>query len=433
MSAQLRVLIAGAGLGGLTLARSLRGHGIDVAVFERDASPWDRPQGYRLHLDADAINAAREVLPDDLRAVFEATAQYTEPFTTILAPDLSVIKRLPTHDEHGDVWPGHDGTAVHANVDRATLRQILLAGLDDAVHFGRTLERYESTAEGVTAFFADGSTAHGDVLVGADGIRSAVRRQRAPYCETVDAGITAIYGRLPMATAEPLVPAETLKDIFTVATDERKVFLGLGSVRFATSPTEAAERHAPGIPMRHQDDYVVCIVGGRHEFFAGGDSDTVSDTDPAPASAPDPASASDTGRTARARSGEELREIAARTLQDWPAGAAGLVRRADPASFFLVEMRTSVPAALDTPVNVTLLGDAIHAMTPTLGRGANIAMRDGVLLGRELAKAADGRTSLAEALTAYEREMTAYGFSVVREAARTGEQRMAQNPLPEQR
>src|SRR5207248_996135 len=155
---ELKVLVVGAGLGGLTLAQSLRGHGIDVAVFERDAGPWDRPQGYRLHLDADAINAAREVLPAQLYAVLEATAQYTEPFTTILGTDLSVLKRLPARDDHGQVWPAHDGPASHANVDRATLRQILLAGLEDAVHFGKTVQRYEDTADGVTAYFTDGST-----------------------------------------------------------------------------------------------------------------------------------------------------------------------------------------------------------------------------------------------------------------------------------
>lgn len=154
--------------------------------------------------------------------------------------------------------------------------------------------------------------------------------------------------------------------------------------------------------MRDQDDYVVCIVGGRHEFFP------------------------DAGAM-RACSGKELRQIAAETLRSWPAGAASLVRSADPASFFLAEMHTSVPTTLDPPANVTLLGDAIHAMTPTLGRGANVAMRDGTLLGRALKKAAGGQLALA----AYERDMLAYGFSAVREAARTGEQRMAQNPLPE--
>lgn len=399
----LKVLIAGAGLGGLTLARSLRTHRIDVTVFERDASPWDRPQGYRLHLDADALGAAREVLPADLHAVFDATAQYTEAFTTILGTDLSVVKRLPAQDEHGEeVWPAHDGPGSHANVDRATLRQILLAGLEDTVRFGKTLDHYESTSDGVTAYFTDGSRAHGHVLVGADGIRSAVRRRRAPHSETVDAGITAIYGRLPKATAEPLVPVETMNDIFTIASDERKVFLGLGCVRFPTSPAEAVARFAPGVPMLDQDDYVVCIVGGRHEYFPNTDG------------------------AMRTRSGEELRHIAAETLRDWPTGAAELVRGADPAS----SMYTSVPTTLDAPTNVTLLGDAVHAMTPTLGRGANVAMRDGALLGRALKRVADGQLTLADALAAYERDMLAYGFSVVREAAEVGRQRMAQNPLP---
>lgn len=45
-------------------------------------------------------------------------------------------------------------------------------------------------------------------------------------------------------------------------------------------------------------------------------------------------------------------------------------------------------------------------------------------------KVADGQLPLADALSAYERDMTAYGFSVVREATRIGEARMAQNPLP---
>ena len=182
-------IIIGAGLGGLSLARSLRRAGISVQIFERDESPFDRPQGYRLHLDADAINAAREVLTPELHALFQATSQWTEPFTTILGKDLSVIKRLPTDDDHGqDVWPAYDGPPVHANVDRATLRQILLAGLDGMIHYGKALDRYESDADDVIVHFTDGTSAKGQVLVGADGIRSAVRRQRAPQCYTADAG-----------------------------------------------------------------------------------------------------------------------------------------------------------------------------------------------------------------------------------------------------
>ncbi|MFC4533125.1 FAD-dependent oxidoreductase [Sphaerisporangium dianthi] len=404
MSTLGKVLIIGSGLGGLTLARSLRGGAIDVAVFERDASPWDRPQGYRLHLDDDAVNAAREVLPGHLIALFEATSQFTEPFTAILSTDLSVVKRLPSHDDHGDhgdVWPDR-GNSVHANVDRATLRQILMSGLDDVVHFGKKLERYENTADGVTAYFSDGTTAHGDVLVGADGVRSAVRAQRAPRLTTVDAGITAIYGRLPLDAARLRVPVEALTDIFAIASDDRKVFLGLGSVRFPTAPAKAAAHWSPGTAMRDQDDYVVCVVGGRHRFFPGADD----------------------------LSGERLRDLAAGTVADWHGQAADLVRQGDAEAFFPVRMHTSVPGSLDAPTNVTLLGDAVHAMTPTLGRGANLAMRDAALLGRALRAVAAGDGELGEALSRYERDMTAYGFSVVREAARIGEQRMAQNPLP---
>jgi choline dehydrogenase-like flavoprotein len=114
-----KVLIIGAGLGGLTLAQSLVRAGIDVEVFERDKSPFDRPQGYRLHLDADAINAAREVLSPEVREVFEATSQWTEPYTTILGTDLSVIKRVLTDDEHGEaVWPEHDARRTSLRIFR---------------------------------------------------------------------------------------------------------------------------------------------------------------------------------------------------------------------------------------------------------------------------------------------------------------------------
>jgi 2-polyprenyl-6-methoxyphenol hydroxylase-like FAD-dependent oxidoreductase len=404
MAIGFKVLIIGAGLGGLTLAQSLARSGIAVEIFERDTSPWDRPQGYRLHLDADAINAAKEVLTPELHAVFEATSHRTEPYTTILAQNLSLIKRLMTDDEHGqDVWPTHVGPPVHANVDRATLRQILLAGLDDRVHYGKTLERYESKEGGVVAYFTDGTTATGHVLVGADGIRSAVRQQRAPHCDTIDAGVTAIYGRIPTAEVGSLLPHEALEDIFTVAYDDRKVFLGLGAVCFPLKPQEAVEKFAPGVAMRPQDDYVVCIVGGRHEFFP---------------------------KDLRKAAGPELQQVAAKMLEAWPDRAASVVRVGDPTAFFLVEMYTSVPCVLNTPINVTLLGDAIHAMTPTLGRGANVAMRDGALLGRELKRAADGSIALDDALGSYERQMLEYGFAVVREAAQIGQQRMAQNPLP---
>ena len=85
----------------------------------------------------------------------------TEPFTTILKQDLSVLKRIPTTDNQDtEAWPNFASVEpVHCNVDRATLREIVLMGLDDVCHFGKKLSRYESDTSGVTAFFADGTIA----------------------------------------------------------------------------------------------------------------------------------------------------------------------------------------------------------------------------------------------------------------------------------
>ncbi len=405
---QIKVLIIGAGLGGLCLAQTLRQSNIDIEIFERDSSPWDRPQGYRLHLEADALNALREVLPADLHRLFLATAMRTEPFTTILKRDLSVIKRVPTDDgQDGQYWPDlMSGGKNHCNVDRGTLREIALMGLERCCHFGKKLTGYENTPDGVVATFADGTSATGDVLIGADGIRSIVRQQRAPHLAIMDAGVQAIYGRIPYEVALRLLPPEALTDIFSIGFDDRKVFLGTGAVKFPARPDVAATEILPSATLEARDDYAVCIVGGRHEFFPKNDAEF------------------------RTLESNDLQALAVEMLKDWPDQARQFVASGDSESFFAVDMFSSIPGELDVPVNVTLLGDAIHAMTPTLGRGANLAMRDAALLGRQLkAVAAEGKP-LQEALATYEEELLRYGFEAVRESVGMGQQRMGQNPLP---
>ncbi|WP_127503898.1 FAD-dependent oxidoreductase [Actinoplanes solisilvae] len=402
------VLIAGAGLGGLSLAQALRGYGIPVRLFERDATPWDRPQGYRLHLEADALNALREVLSPERHALFEATAMRTTAFTTILSPALQVIKQIPTGDgQDAEHWPQYvTDENVHRNVDRATLREILLDGLEEHTRFGKEIVSYESTDDGVTVTFADGTTDHGDILVGADGIRSAVRAQRAPNLQIMDAGVQAIYGRIPWEAAVAVLPEAALRDIFAIGMDSRKVFLGLGAVDFPTEPSTAAVRAArPGL-LKARGDYVVCIVGGRHEHFPLSHDEL------------------------RTRPPAQLREVALSVIEDWPEQARHAIAAAEPESFFSVGMYSSVPGRLERHGNVTLLGDAVHAMTPTLGRGANLAMRDGALLSPRIRKIADGTATVSAAVAAYEDEMTRYGFDVVRASVSMGEQRMSQHPLP---
>jgi 2-polyprenyl-6-methoxyphenol hydroxylase-like FAD-dependent oxidoreductase len=59
MSERARILIAGAGIGGLALAQSLRHGGLAVAVYERDPTPKTRNQGYRIHIDPNGNAALR--------------------------------------------------------------------------------------------------------------------------------------------------------------------------------------------------------------------------------------------------------------------------------------------------------------------------------------------------------------------------------------
>ena len=386
------VLVSGAGLGGLCLAHSLRRAGIGVQVFERDASPWERPQGYRLHIDSDGASALADALPPELYDLFERTSMKPHPFTTIVDTAFREVRRQANES------PSHSG--VHLNVDRATLRQILLRELDDVLVFGESLTHYSSDESGVTACFASGRVARGDVLVGADGIRSAVRMQRLPHAQIQDTGVRAIYGRIAMADAARLLPDQALRDVFTVAVDERALFLGVGPVAFPQRPAD--------LGLVECDDYVVCIVGGRRERF-GRDDATLRD----------------------ARSGE-LKGLAESLVAAWDPRAAEIPALGDPSSFFFVEMFTSVPLVLRAPTNVTLLGDAIHAMTPTLGRGANLALRDGARLGRWLARVAGGDIGLPAALGEYEAEMAGYAFDVVRQSAAMGMRLMGQDPLPEE-
>jgi 2-polyprenyl-6-methoxyphenol hydroxylase-like FAD-dependent oxidoreductase len=403
---KLKVLIAGAGLGGLCLAQSLRRLDIEVEIFERDKSPWDRPQGYRLHLDSDGINAIHQSLPPDLYDLFDATSMKPLSFTTIVDTALAVKKRVPDN-EHGSTQAhSFQGAPAHMNVNRATLRQVLLAGMDDILRFGKKLTHYESDESGVTALFEDGTNAQGDLLVGADGIRSSVRRQRVPHAASQDSGIRAVYGRVPFSEAAKLVTDQVRGDTFTIALDAQRLFLGLGPVVFPTRPDLAASQRMPKADLRPQDDYLVCIIGGRKELFGLEDS------------------------RLSALSSEGLQKVSLQLMKEWPEATRAIPAHGDPNSFFFVEMYTSVPCEVPKSANVTLLGDAIHAMTPTLGRGANIAMRDGALLGRHLGDVLRGRQQLAQALSEYETEMTTYGFDVVKKAAAMGVRMVGQDPLP---
>jgi len=400
-----KVAIIGAGIGGLCLAQSLRRAGIEFQIFERDSSPSVRRQGYRLHLDADGIHALKRALPDPLYRLLEATSMTPLPYTTLLDPGFGLRRRFQTDDYSKTQHHVASGIATHLNVNRATLREILMSGLEDRMRFGAGFSHYRSDEQGVTVVLSDGDESRFDMLVGADGASSAVRRQRAPEAMMMDSGARSIYGRLSVPRAREVLPVHALADLFTGVTSEDKMILGLGPVLFPMEPSQAAGLLAPGALIGEQQDYLGCIVAGRHEFFGSDDA-------------------------MRAKSSDELQAFSATVLRRWSPLGAQVVEAGVPGSFFYIEMQSSIPFELEACPNVTLLGDAAHTMTPSLGRGANVALHDAALLGRRLAEVASGETSLAVALSGYERLMMGYGFDVVRHSAEMGARLLGQNPLP---
>src|SRR5437762_1681152 len=163
------VLIVGGGIGGLCLAQGLKRNGVSVAVYERDQTPDARLQGYRLNIEPVGSKALHACLPAELWNVLVATASDPGPRMGVFDEQLH---ELMQEDEPGAV---PDPVNAHHAVSRITLRRLLLAGLEDVVRFDKQFVRYEQSGNGkVTAFFADGTSATADVLVGADGARSRV-------------------------------------------------------------------------------------------------------------------------------------------------------------------------------------------------------------------------------------------------------------------
>jgi 2-polyprenyl-6-methoxyphenol hydroxylase-like FAD-dependent oxidoreductase len=188
-------LIIGAGTGGMALAHGLKQAGIGVRVFERDRTRRDGVYGYRVGIDPDGSRALHALLPPELFDTFVATCARPMQGMTFWTEKLDKVLDLPFPDQH-------DPIESEKSVSRMTLRQVLLTGMEDLVEFDKTFNGYEQHPDGkVTARFEDGTTATGDLLVGADGTWSRVRRQYLPHAAIRDAGVVAVAGKVPLDDA----------------------------------------------------------------------------------------------------------------------------------------------------------------------------------------------------------------------------------------
>ncbi|MFC1408202.1 FAD-dependent oxidoreductase [Streptacidiphilus sp. N1-12] len=378
----MRVVIAGAGLGGLCLAQGLRGAGMEAVVHERDASVGARPQGYRIHLDGRAAVALHACLPTELYQLFLATANRPSHRFTV------VTKRL--RELHTAGFPASEPTRpeeVNTAVDRSVLRTILLCGLGDAVRFGSEYVRYESSADGsVRAVFADGSTEAGDLLVGADGTGSRVRAQYLPQAQVPDTGDRTLYGRAPLTPQLRTLLPPFLGEGFTAVVASRRLGMAVGLVDFREPPRQAAARLWPAADFGGAAPYAMWGLSGQGRAF--------------------PSDA-----RMRALDGPGLHQVALDMVRRWHPSLRALVEHATPAETAYQQIRVARPVEPWPATSVTLLGDAVHAMSPARGSGANIALKDAGRLCAELT-APHAAGSPVPAVARYETAMRDYGFAV---------------------
>ncbi|MFJ8751963.1 FAD-dependent monooxygenase [Streptomyces sp. NPDC102441] len=217
MRTPYRVIIVGAGLGGLALAHGLRSQGIDVAVYERDVHSGAHPQGYRIQLDEPGLTGLEYCLPVPLFQLCLGTAGAPPARVSVRSRHLDVLADKAALSSSG----AGDAPGPRA-FNRPTLRQVMLSGLRDHVHYGARLVAYQHEADGtVTARFADRRTVSADLLVGADGVNSAGRRTLLPDARVEDAGLRLVYGKIPLeGSTRAGIPDWVFDSIFTVVTGD---------------------------------------------------------------------------------------------------------------------------------------------------------------------------------------------------------------------
>ncbi|MDK9497247.1 FAD-dependent monooxygenase [Streptomyces katrae] len=331
-----RVAVIGAGLGGLTAAAALYARGLDVTAYERGEAL--REQGVGMHLGPNGTRLLERL--------------GLGPRLAELAVRPEALEVRAFHDgapvavqEMGEAWE-RQFRAPYLTVHRGDLHR-MLAGLVPAerVRTGKELVRYEEHPDGVLLEFADGTTDRADVLVGADGVHSAVRRALAGDDTPVYSGNSALRGLVAAADVPGLDPARMY------------MFAGPGA-RVLCYPVSGGREFT----------YVVVAPapeGDAESWTSAGDR---ADLD-----------------SLLAGWAPQVREL---------AGAAGGVRR--------WALYDRAPLDRWSTARTTLLGDAAHPMLPHHGQGANQAVEDAVALAVCLAEADPGAPGTAAALERYE-------------------------------
>jgi FAD-dependent urate hydroxylase len=350
-------LVAGGGIAGTVAAIALHRAGWQPRLFESRAAGEADERGAFLTVAVNGLSALRALDLDPARVLSTGFATPTLVMSNGAGRELAV---LPLGG------PTADGT-VTTTVRRSDLYGALRAVAAERgipIEYGRKLSGWAEQPGGVTATFTDGTTATGDLLVGADGLRSRTRELLNPD------------GPQPS-------------------------YLGLlNAGGFTDRPVDVALDRTPG--RMH-------MAFGRRAFFGW-------------APAPDGSVwwFANPPRKQPVRAGEftpeSWRDYLIELFADDDLPAAAIIRATDVAigPWNTDDLRRVPKWRSD---RVVLVGDAAHAVAPSSGQGASMAIEDAVVLGRSLAEHAD---DVPAALAAYERARRTRVEKVVAVGRRNG-------------
>src|SRR5262249_42331061 len=366
----ISVAIVGAGLSGLCLAQALRSAGLDASLYERDPSPHARRQGYRITLDEHGGSARQQCLPAHTFEAVRGTATAVGG-----AGEFSF-----TNQQLGEIFKltfKHDSRQVVGQVDRATLRSILLAGLENRTHFGKVAARVVQAPDGATIHFADGTSTQASVVIGADGFHSRVREHLLPQCPVIDTGSRGIYGKTPLLIDGQSIVPRALENSRGLAPGEAGRAFFFTSMCFNQPPAEVFARLVPTQDPPATASYVMWAVMFHKEQLP---ADFLH------------------------LEAEALHGIAAEAVHDFHPWLRRFVEHADVDHTVATPLFAATSPGQWPASRVTLIGDAVHAMPPTGAHGGNTALRDAALLADELLCAARGDRPLETAIGTYQRK-----------------------------
>jgi salicylate hydroxylase len=331
----LRITVIGGGIGGLTAALSLRQAGFDVDVYEQ--APELTQIGGGINMGPNAVRILRRLGlaagldREGVRPLFTHQRRWQDGRTLQRAPLNPLCEEL-----YG---------ASHMTLHRADLLDVIASGFPAGrIHLGHRLIGLDDNGDSTEAWFENGARITADILVGADGIHSAVRASLFGAEAPVFAGCVAYRG---------LVPAERLADLGLETGHQSWVGPGAHLVHYPVS----RGRLLNFVGWTEHDEW------NREDW-------------------------TDRATVARA--------LAA--FEGWHPQVRRIIAEADTCFIWALFDRDPLPRW--SIGRTTLLGDACHPMYPFMGQGAAMAIEDGAALAACLLAA--GNADPAMTLRRYE-------------------------------